>query len=588
MAIPSRFIDELVARCDIVDVVSDYVTLNQKGGSYWGLCPFHGERNPSFHVVPDRQMYHCFGCGKGGGVISFIMELENLPYPEAIRHLSKVAGMEFPEEEGDDQYRKRKKRMLALNKEAARFFHGRLYDPTGQKAMSYLHGRGLSKGTLTRFGIGFAPDGWDNLLIAMQGAGYEKSELIDAGLAVSGKQGKIYDRFRGRVMFPIIDLRGDVIGFGGRVLEDGTPKYLNSPDTMVFNKSQNLFALNLAKNSKIGRLILTEGYMDTIALYQVGIDCAVASLGTAFTPGHAKLLARFTQEVVIAYDSDEAGVSAAQRAIPLLEKSGLKVKVLRIQGAKDPDEYIKTFGRESFVKLLDRSEDHVEYSLAQLQQRYNLEEDGQKIEFARAAAQMVASLPSPVEREVYAGRVAQLTGIEKAAILQEVNRAYKKQLGQAKKKQERRDMLPVQQVQPQARELRYDNIRSARAEEGVLSLLLTDETLFDQVDGLAWEQFSSPFLGKVFALLRERHEEGNAIHLGALAGVLAGEEMSQLSAILSRGTVHQNSRRAMADYKRIIETEALTKAGETDEVALLAARETYQKIKGMGDGLNGR
>ena len=588
MAIPSRFIDELVARCDIVDVVSDYVTLNQKGGSYWGLCPFHGERTPSFHVVPDRQMYHCFGCGKGGGVISFVMELENLPYPEAIRHLAKMAGMEFPEEEGDDRYRQRKKRLLALNKEAARFFHARLYEPAGQRALSYLQGRGLSQGTLTRFGLGFAPDGWDNLLDAMQAAGYEKSELIDGGLAVSGKQGKIYDRFRGRVMFPIIDLRGDVIGFGGRVLEDGTPKYLNSPDTMVFNKSQNLFALNLAKNTKMGRIILTEGYMDTIALYQAGIDCAVASLGTAFTPGHAQLLARFTQEVVIAFDSDEAGVAAAQRAIPMLEKTGLKVKVLRIQGAKDPDEYIKTFGRESFIKLLDRSEDHMEYTLTQLQSRYNLAEDGQKIEFARAAAQTVAALPSPVEREVYAGRVAQMTGIEKAAMLQEVARAFKKQISQEKKKQERREMLPVQQVQPKARELRYDNIRSARAEEGVLSLLMTDETLFRQVDGLAPQQFSSPFLGKVFALLRERHEEGGSLHLGALAGVLTGEEISQLSAILTRGAVHQNSGRAMADYRRIIETEELARAGETDEAALLAARETYQKIKGMGDGLNGR
>ena len=588
MAIPSRFIDELVARCDIVDVVSDYVPLHQKGGSYWGLCPFHGEKTPSFHVVPDRQMYHCFGCGKGGGVISFIMELENLPYPEAIRHLAKMVGMEFPEEEGDDQYRRRKKRLLSLNKEAARYFYSRLYEPMGQQALSYLLGRGLSKGTLTRFGLGFAPDSWDGLLGAMQGAGYEKSELIDAGLAVSGKQGKVYDRFRGRVMFPIIDLRGDVIGFGGRVLEDGTPKYLNSPDTMVFNKSQNLFALNLAKNTKMGRIILTEGYMDTIALYQAGIDCAVASLGTAFTPGHAKLLSRFTQEVVIAFDSDEAGVAAAGRAIPLLEKAGLKVKVLRIQGAKDPDEYIKTFGRESFVGLLDRSEDHMEYTLAQLQRRYNLAEDGQKIEFARAAARTVAALPSPVEREVYAGRVAQMTGIEKAAILQEVAGAYKKQLSQEKTKQERRNMLPVQQVQPKARELRYDNIRSARAEEGVLSLLMTDETLFDLVGGLKPEQFSSPFLGKVFALLQERHEEGGSLHLGALAGVLTGEEMSQLSAILSRGASHHNGRRAMADYRRIIETEALTKAGETDEQALLAARETFQKIKGMGDGLNGR
>ena len=266
MALPVAFKDELVARSDIVDVVSDYVTLTPKGGSFWGLCPFHGEKTPSFHVLPDRQLYHCFGCGKGGGVISFVMDVENLPYIDAVRLLAKRAGMEVPED-GMDQVRQRQRsRLLALNKEAARFFHSQLHSPVGQGGLQYLQNRGLSRGTMTRFGLGFAPDSWDSLIRAMAQKGFEKRDLLDAGLAVSNKKGGIYDRFRGRVMFPIIDLRGDVIGFGGRVLGDGTPKYLNSPDTPVFNKSRNLFALNLAKNTKQGRLLLTEGYMDTISL----------------------------------------------------------------------------------------------------------------------------------------------------------------------------------------------------------------------------------------------------------------------------------------------------------------------------------
>ena len=384
MAIPSSFKDELVARSDIVDVVSDYVTLTPKGGSYWGLCPFHGEKTPSFHVLPDRQLYHCFGCGKGGGVVSFVMEMENLPFLDALRLLAKRAGMEFPEGDLDESSRRKRNRLLNLNKEAARFFHSQLHSPVGQPGLDYLQRRGLSKGIMTRFGLGFAPDSWDSLIRAMAQKGYEKRDLLDAGLAVSNQKGSIYDRFRNRVMFPIIDLRGDVIGFGGRVLGEGTPKYLNSPDTPVFNKSRNLFALNLAKNTKLGRIVLTEGYMDTISLYQAGFDCAVASLGTSLTADHAKLLSRFTKEVVICYDADSAGVQAANRAIPMLEKTGLKVKVLRVTGAKDPDEFLRSFGRDAFARLLDQSENYVEYNLRQLQSGYDLTDPLQKAEFARA------------------------------------------------------------------------------------------------------------------------------------------------------------------------------------------------------------
>lgn len=580
MAIPSAFLDELVARSDIVDVVSDYVTLTPKGGSYWGLCPFHGEKTASFHVLPDRQLYHCFGCGKGGGVISFVMELENLPYVDAVRLLAKRAGMEFPERDMDESSRRKRAKLLALNKEAARYFHSQLHSPIGHEGLEYLRRRGLSKGIMTRFGLGFAPESWDSLIKAMSQKGFSKSDLLDAGLAVSNQKGGIYDRFRNRVMFPIIDLRGDVIGFGGRVLGDATPKYLNSPDSPVFNKSRNLFALNLAKTTKLGRIVLTEGYMDTISLYQAGFDCAVASLGTALTADHAKLLSRFTKEVVICYDSDSAGVQAANRAIPLLEKTGLKVRVLRVTGAKDPDEFIRKFGPDAFSRLLDQSENYVEYNLRQIQSKYDLSDPVQKTEFAREAAGMLAGLDSPVEREVYAGQVSDLTGIGKPALLQEIGRARNSKLWAAKKKQTRRDMTPVTQVQPRARQMRYENTRSARAEEGILRLLMLDGGLIRETAGLEPEHFSSQYLGKIYAVLRRRLLEGRAIQLGMLEGELDREEIELLAEILRQPEALEQGSKAMADYRAILEAEGM-KRQVSDETDLLALRDRLRQKKSI-------
>lgn len=580
MAIPSAFLDELVARSDIVDVVSDYITLTPKGGSYWGLCPFHGEKTASFHVLSDRQLYHCFGCGKGGGVISFVMEVENLPYVDAVRLLAKRAGMEFPEQDMDESSRRQRARLLHLNKEAARFFYSQLQSPIGRGGLEYLRGRGLSKGTMTRFGLGFAPDSWDSLIRAMGQKGFSKSDLLDAGLAVSNQKGGIYDRFRNRVMFPIIDLRGDVIGFGGRVLGDGTPKYLNSPDSPVFNKSRNLFALNLAKTTKQGRIVLTEGYMDTISLYQAGFDCAVASLGTALTADHAKLLSRFTKEVVICYDADTAGIQAANRAIPMLEKTGLKVRVLRVNGAKDPDEYIRNYGRDAFARLLDQSENYVEYNLRQLQSKFDLSDPVQKTEFARSAADMLSELDSPVEREVYAGQLAELTGVGKPALMQEMQRARNHRLRSARKKQNRREMTPVTQIQPKARQMRYDNPRSARAEEGILRLLMLDGSLVSNLEGLQPEQFSSQYLGKIYTVLCRRLREGRAIQLGMLESELEREEIELLAEILRQPEALENGKKAMADYLAILDTEQAKLRG-TDESALLAAQEMFRKKKSM-------
>ena len=580
MPLPERFLDELLARTDIVDLVSESVRLTKKGNSYWGCCPFHSEKTPSFHVVPDRQMYKCFGCGKGGGAVNFVMELENLPFKDAVAVLAQRVGMQVPEFGSSPGARERRDKILTINRQAARAFHRWLHGPEGAEGLAYLQRRGLSKRTLTNFGLGFAPNGWDSLITELSAQGYDKRDLLDAGLAVSNKDGRIYDRFRNRVIFPIIDVRGNVIGFGGRVMDDSNPKYLNSPDTPVYNKSRNLFSLNIAKTSKAGRVILTEGYMDTISLHQAGFDSAVASLGTALTEEHGQLLSRYFKEAVIAYDGDGAGIKAAQRAIPILEKAGLKVKVLRVAGAKDPDEFIKAYGREAFARLLDQSENQVDYRLAQIQTKYNLTDDSQKVAFLQEAAQLVSTLRSAVEREIYGGHAAQTAGVSPDTMKLEVERALKARLRKAKKQQERRDLTPASQLQPRARSLRYENIRSARAEEGLLRLLMLDPGLAGKMAGITGMEFSSPLLGRAFDALIRRAGEGLSTQLAALAENFDREEMDHLAQVAARPESVANSERAIADYISLIRGEKLLReGGEQGDDLLLAVQKKYQQKK---------
>ena len=579
MAIPDRFLDELIARTDIVDLVSESVRLTKKGRNYWGLCPFHSEKTPSFSVSADKQIYKCFGCGKGGGAINFVMELDNLPFRDAVAVLAKRAGLEVPDSGYSAGAKERREKLLAINKQAARTFHQWLYAPEGAEGLAYLQRRGLSRRTLTSFGLGFAPNRWDALIQELGQQGYDKRDLLDAGLAVNNQDGRIYDRFRNRVMFPIIDIRGEVIGFGGRVMDDSTPKYLNSPDTPVYNKSRNVFALNIAKKSKAGRVILTEGYMDTISLHQAGFDSAVASLGTSLTPEHAQLLSRYFPEAIIAYDGDGAGVSAAQRAIPLLERAGMKVRVLRVTGAKDPDEFIKQFGRDAFLRLLDQSENQVDYRLEQIRKKYDLSDDSQKVGFLQEAAQLLSSLPSAVEREIYGRHAAETAGVSPEAVAQEVKKAFQRRLRKEQKQQERRDLTPAIQFQPRARGLRYENIRSARAEEGVLRLLLIDPSLHRELTQLRPEEFSSPLLGKAYALLLRRAEEGLSTQLSLLAGELTSEEMDHLTQVASAPESMANSRQSLADYIAVIRAEAIKRSGASGNDLLLAAQRSNLEKK---------
>ena len=582
MAFPALFLDELVERNPIEDVVSQYVNLTRKGGNLFGLCPFHGEKTPSFSVAPDKGMYYCFGCHKGGGVVNFIMEIENLSYADAVRFLAKRAGMEVPEDERYQSRYRQQERLWALSKEAARFFRTKLFEKCGEGARAYLSGRGLSAQTVSRFGLGYSPDAWSSLTDAMIQKGYQPQELLDAGLAVrSKKNGAVFDRFRNRVMFPIIDVRGNVIGFGGRVMDNGEPKYLNSPETIIFNKRKNLFALNLAKKSKQGRIILCEGYMDAITMHQYGFDCAVASLGTALTQEHAAILSKYTDEIVLTYDSDAPGQNATRRAIPMLEKVGLKVKVLRMQGAKDPDEYLKKFGADRFRLLLEQSQNHVEYRLLSLQAQFDLSIDEQRVEFLKQATDVLASLDSPIEREIYTERVAELAKIPADAVKLEVERGAKRRRAYEKKQEERRSLTPAALLQPKVKSVRYDNIRSAKAEEVILQQLLKEPALFDRVRELQPEQFSVPLFSRVFQLLRERYAQGLLVSVSALEGDLTQEEISHLSAIVQTNDRLVNEK-VLYDCVAVVQQENRLRHADGAD-ALMAIREQMKKKKGIGE-----
>ena len=579
MPFPPSFLDELAARNPIEEVVGQYVNLKRSGSNLFGLCPFHGEKTPSFSVSPDKGIYYCFGCHKGGSVINFEMEIEGLSYPDAVRALAKRAGMTVPEDEQYQSRYRRQERLWALNKEAARFFHASLFQPEGAAGLDYAGKRGMPKSTLTKFGIGFAPDSWDALCKAMEAKGYTQEELRASGLvSVSQKNGHIYDRFRNRLMFPIIDVRGNVIGFGGRVMDNSTPKYLNSPETEIFNKRKNLFALNLAKKTRLGYLILVEGYMDAVALHQYGFDCAVASLGTSLTEEHASLLARYTQQVILIYDGDEAGQNATQRAIPMLEKAGLQVKVLKMRDAKDPDEFLRKFGADRFRILLEESSNRVEYQLKAIQKKYDLNIDEERVNFITEAADFVSTLASAVQREVYGNRAAEAAKISPEAMKIEVQKAYKRRLSQEKRKQEKIDLAPARNLQAQSRQIRYDNVKSAAAEERVVAAVMKEPALLSEIPELAPEEFSAPILAKVFSQQLQRHREGQDATLTGLTD-FTSEEMAHIAGILQRYDGPVNVQ-ALRDCARTIRMEHQKGAVRTEE-DIMAVRSRLQERKGI-------
>ena len=584
-----RFLDELIARSDIVDVVSGYVALQRKGGNLFGLCPFHNEKTPSFSVSPDKQIYHCFGCKKGGGVINFIMEIENLTFPEAVRFLAKRANLPVPEDDGpQDGADRLRRRVLELNRDAARWYYDLLCSPEGAAVQAYLDRRQIRKSIAIRFGMGASPDRWDGLLTAMTRRGYTKEELLAAGLVVNGRNGRLYDKFRNRLMLPVIDTRGDVVGFGSRVIDNSEPKYMNTTETITYSKRRILYGLNLAKKTKRPNIILCEGNLDVVTLHQAGFDNAVASMGTALTVEQTRLLSRFTKELVLCYDNDNAGQLATQRALELLNNSEFSVKVLKLPNRmvdgkptkQDADDFIKNYGPAAFENLLSGSENGVEFRMTQIAARYDLTSDEGRIGYAGEMAEELCRLENAVERDVYTNRAAQTAGLSPEAMKLEVQRAFKRRAARDRKARERQELNLTRSLQPADRAIRYDDLRSAMAEEGVIRLLMQDDSLFPDQPPLREDEFSSPLLGRIYGELWRCRGSGSS--MAALSASLTPEEMSHLTTLLQKPESTANAPQALADYIRIIREEGVKRSGRSAMDALAAARDTYKDNKGYG------
>ena len=595
MAFPQQFLDELASRNDIVDVVSSYVALAKKGGNYFGLCPFHNEKTGSFSVSPDKQMYYCFGCRHGGGVVNFIMEIENLAFPDAVRFLAKRVNLDVPEDSASREESRRRQRVLALNKDAARWFYQNLSRPEGAAVGAYLAGRRISRKTAMNFGLGASLDSWDALLTAMQEKGYTKAELLAAGLVVRNKQGRLYDKFRSRLMFPVIDVRGDVVAFGGRVLDKSEPKYMNTTETIVYSKRRNLYGINLAKKTKRPNFILCEGNIDVITLHQAGFDNAVASMGTALTLEQTKILSRYTKELVLCYDNDAAGQMATQKNIDLLKDSDFSVRVLQLPRRlvdgeyvkQDVDDFIKLQGAAAFEAVLSGSENQMDYRMEAVAARYDLSDGEQKIAYAGEISQLIASVSSAVEREVYAGRAAERAGISREAMLLEVKRAFGKKRGQERRALQRENLNAGALRQPKDRTIRYTDMRSAMAEQGLIQLLLTDASLADGCRELAAEDFSAPFLGRIYQRLLEARAQRQALSLTALAGECTPEEMGHLTSVMHEPVDMGRADRALRDYIRVIKESADKRRGGDPSVdPLLAAKDKFKEKKGYGGKQN--
>ena len=589
MAFPQSFLDELVARSDIVDVVGSYVALTKKGANYFGLCPFHNEKTGSFSVSPDKQIYHCFGCKKGGGVINFIMEIENLTFPEAVRFLAKRANLPVPEDDGpQDGADRLRRRVLELNRDAARWYYDLLCSPEGAAVQAYLDRRQIRKSIAIRFGMGASPDRWDGLLTAMTRRGYTKEELLAAGLVVNGRNGRLYDKFRNRLMLPVIDTRGDVVGFGSRVIDNSEPKYMNTTETITYSKRRILYGLNLAKKTRRPNIILCEGNLDVVTLHQAGFDNAVASMGTALTVEQTRLLSRFTKELVLCYDNDNAGQLATQRALELLNNSEFSVKVLKLPNRmvdgkptkQDADDFIKNYGPAAFENLLSGSENGVEFRMTQIAARYDLTSDEGRIGYAGEMAEELCRLENAVERDVYTNRAAQTAGLSPEAMKLEVQRAFKRRAARDRKARERQELNLTRSLQPADRAIRYDDLRSAMAEEGVIRLLMQDDSLFPDQPPLREDEFSSPLLGRIYGELWRCRGSGSS--MAALSASLTPEEMSHLTTLLQKPESTANAPQALADYIRIIREEGVKRSGRSAMDALAAARDTYKDKKGYG------
>ncbi len=555
-----EFISEIKYRNDLGELAGSYMQLKRRGRNLVGLCPFHGEKTPSFNIYTENGSFYCFGCGAGGDIITFVMKIENLDYMEAVKFLAQRAGMAMPEDDYDDSMGKLRTRIYEANREAARFYYGKLTSKEGASALSYLKGRGLADSTIRHFGLGFAPDERFSLGNHLRSRGFSEAEMIAANLVFKSRSGNsVLDRFYNRVMFPIIDVRGNVIAFGGRIMSDQKPKYLNTSDTLVFNKSQNLFSLNNAKNSKSDELILCEGYMDVIALNQAGFTNAVATLGTALTADQAALMKRYCKEVIVCYDADEAGQKATARAIDILRRAGLSVKVVTVPDGKDPDEFIKRHGDKghaAFKNLLDNSGNDMDYRLYKLRSGFDMESPQGKLSYLNEGVKLLAELDNPMEREIYASRLSDETGVAKPSIMEQVNRLVKQKARSRRREEESRIRTQLSARDDKINPQHAANLRAASAEENLLAYLVNNPDKLTYIhEKLRPEDFSTDFNRKLYEYF-SRKISANVDPLTSISADFTPDEQSKIIRIVNSYSGQDRTVQALDEYIGVILDEA--------------------------------
>lgn len=529
MRFSDEFLAEIKNRNDITDVISSYVDLRSRGPRATGLCPFHNEKSPSFTIFADTQSYYCFGCGAGGDVITFIKNIESLDYTEAVKLLADKVGLPLPADGYDDTMAKMRRRLLDANREAARFFHNNLFTPDGKAGLDYFINRGLTPDIIRRFGLGFAPDKWDSLIRHLKSKGYSESEILAADLARKSKNNHTIDTYRNRAMFPIIDVRGSVIAFGGRVLDDSKPKYVNTSDTMIYKKSHGVFGLNLAKNGTSKTLILCEGYMDVIAYHQAGFTNAVAGLGTAFTSDMAKLIAKYADEVILSYDNDEAGQKAATRAIGILSKTPLRIRVALLNGGKDSDEILRKYGKEKMQQIINSAVSDVEYGLMKAKKGFNLENADDKIAYLNSAVDELAKINNPIHWDVYASKLASELGVSKEAIVLQIQ---KKSTQRNRRETKERfsqaatfDDTVLKKVNPE----RQTNLTAAKSEELLISSILKNPDFYYKIkDKLSDDDFATKLNLRIYKLIAKRLDNQMPVDITYFSQDLTDEELGYL------------------------------------------------------------
>ena len=557
MALSDDFLQELRNRADIESTISSYVNLKRAGRISKGLCPFHGEKTASFTVYPDTQSYYCFGCGNGGDVITFIKNIENLDYIDAVRFLADRVGIDMPDENNyDSTMNKRRLRMLEANREAARFFHNCLKTQDGTVGYRYFKDRGLTDDTIRKFGLGFAPDSFNSLTNHLMNLGYTKDELVYANLARRSQKNpnNIYDNFRNRVMFPIIDVKGNVIAFGGRVMDDSKPKYLNTSDTLVYKKSMGVFALNLAKKSGKDSLILCEGYMDVIALHQAGFTNAVAGLGTALTSEQAHLLSRYASEILISYDADEAGQKAAARALGIFKSTTAKIKILRLSGGKDPDEIIKNYGVEKMKAIITGAANEVEFALLREHNKYDLASDDGKRQYLQAAIKVLSTVGA-IELEIYASRIASELSVAKEVIISEAKRQAKKN-SVIQQKKEFTEIQRQEDILDKLNSQRKTFYRAAKAEEMLIALVMANPEFLKGIDEkLSSDDLVTDFNGRIYKTVTDRLRQGKSAEISFLYGELTEDEISAVAKIQTISHTLKNTMAECMDCVKVISDE---------------------------------